>query len=443
MTTGRLDIEALMAGKVVKQNPQLLLDSSIIKYESGQMDEALKLVQEAISVAQTAEGYLVWAMILGAMGRFEEATEKVYKALEIKPESIKAYSVLREYKKFKKGDPDIDKMIEMDRKSKKESLENRASIKFSIGKALYDSGDYDKAFSFWTVGNQLRHQLMNPPKNALKNMEAEAKALIDYFTPELARQFKDCGAPSERPVFVLGMPRSGTTLVEQILASHPDVAGVGEVDYFRMSTPIMPRQPGRTLMPHEQMALALKPDLLRETGEKYLRKLDEQNKTAKRVVDKQLFNHIFVGLICLSLPGARLIHCIRNPMDVGLSIFRNNFTSSWAWGNDLESIGHAYNFYSMLMDHWCRVFPERIYRVRYETLTENQEEESRKLVAFCGLEWDARCLNFQDTEKAVKTASIAQVRQPMYKKSVAAWKRFEEQLKPLYAVVRKHMDNYQ
>jgi len=239
-------------------------------------------------------------------------------------------------------------------------------------------------------------------------------------------------APGRQPIFVLGMPRSGTTLVEQILASHPLVFGAGELNAMQISS-VQTQVLSNRVFPGSVGELST--GQCEMLAEQYLRRLYRHAGSAEYAVDKLPHNFLYIGLIKYILPGARIIHCRRNPLDTCLSIYKNDFTGNHPYSHDLKDLGDYYLQYLHLMSHWHSVFPFEIYDVQYENLVTDTDEEVRALLKFCGLSFEAACLEFHKTQRIVATASTAQVRNPVSTKSVALWKEYREQLQPLIGVL--------
>ena len=236
--------------------------------------------------------------------------------------------------------------------------------------------------------------------------------------------------PGMVPVFIVGMPRSGTTLAEQILASHPQVFGAGELpDIDDISRQLERVVPGNLKYP-DCMELAAA-DTLRAARDGYLRKLADLSSGAHRVTDKMPHNFEHLGLIAALFPNARIVHCIRNPLDTCLSIYFNDFNAGHGYATDLGMLGEHYNEYHRMMMHWKNVLPIKIFDLVYEDIIRDQEQISRQLLAYCGLDWDPACLEFYKNKRTVSTFSYDQVRKPIYTGSVERWRRYEKFLEPL------------
>jgi Flp pilus assembly protein TadD len=346
------------------------------------------------------------------------------------------------------------------------SQEDLCRIHFSLARLLDKAGDYDEAFAHCARGNELRKEydrdngLVFDPELHRRFIER----LISTCTPAYFERVAAFGVDSELPVFIVGMMRSGTTLVEQILASHLQVHGAGELpdvelmvsglvsaelvsgewsvvsgqysstkgevrarDYSPQATPHSPQ----TTQQYPECLLDLDRSTVRRLAEQYLERLRRRGGKALRVVDKLPFNFLHLGLMAALFPKAHIIHCRRNAIDTCLSAYFQNFTDPHTFAFDLRNLGKYYREYERLMAHWSKVSPLPILELQYEELTANQEAASRRLVAFCGLEWDERCLRFNENNRPVRTASTLQVRQPMYRTSVGRWKHYEKHLGPL------------
>ena len=300
-----------------------------------------------------------------------------------------------------------------------------------MSKAFADIGDRERSFKSLLEGAALkRKQVVYDEAAALDVLERTR----DVFTPEFLREHEGAGEPSPLPIFILGMPRSGTTLVEQILASHPRVFGAGEIGDFAEAL----REVGSAAAPGRQFPEAvslMSGDHLRRLGADYVARIRAAAPTAARIANKEVSNFRYVGLIHLALPNARVIHVRRDPTDTCFSCFTKLFVGNGLpYSYDLGELGRYYRAYEALMAYWRAVLPQgAMLETQYEEVVADVEGQARRLVSYCGLEWDARCLDFHRTERHVRTASLAQVRQPIYKGSVGRWRAYEAFLDPLRA----------
>lgn len=273
----------------------------------------------------------------------------------------------------------------------------------------------------------------------LEAFDSEADAAfvdrnIRYFSADRFKEGETEGLSDQRPVFIVGMPRSGTTLVEQIVASHPQCHGAGERSDFPLFRANLYAMTGFSEL-YPECLQGTTEEMLTAFGNRYLSNPTLDKEGILRITDKMPHNFLNLGLIARVFPKARVIHCRRDAMDTCLSILFQSFAGEHAYANDLETLGKAYNQYLRLMDHWRRVLPLPMLEVHYEDMVADQERQSRAVIAFLGLDWDDRCLAFHTTKRTVKTASLWQVRQPIYKSSVARWRSYETQLAPLKAVL--------
>jgi hypothetical protein len=255
---------------------------------------------------------------------------------------------------------------------------------------------------------------------------------IDAFGEDYFRRVDGFGIASEVPVFVIGMPRSGTTLCEQILASHSKVFGADELHDIRS----IERQLAKRYRDPDGgngagYAAHLVPEIVKPVAERHLRRLQSLAPMASRVVDKMPLNYLHLGLIATLFPKAKIIHCRRDPMDVGLSCYSKDFANFPLWASDLRSIGLVYRQYDRLMEHWRRVLPITIFAFQYEEVVRDLESSAYRLIQYCSLDWEDACLEFYRTERQVKTASLEQVRRPIYDTSIGRWRKFEQYLAPL------------
>lgn len=308
------------------------------------------------------------------------------------------------------------------------------NLHFGLGK-LYDSmGDYDKAFDHYRMGNDSKAHGFDAKKYAL-----EVDTMITLHSADFMAQMPRASIRSDRPIFIVGMVRSGTSLVEQILASHPSVYGAGELPDIIQTALSLHSMLGTDLLYPLCLPL-LTEDKINTITRRYLDGLAGLSPAAVRVVDKMPGNFMHLGLIELLFPDARVIHCTRDPMDTCLSAYFQNFSISNYYSYNLSSLGLYYGEYRKIMQHWKKVLRIPMLDIQYEELVANQEPVSKKIIEFCGLEWDDRCLRFHETRRFVGTASHDQVRRPLYNKSVARWKNYEKYLNPLREALEKQSE---
>jgi tetratricopeptide (TPR) repeat protein len=311
----------------------------------------------------------------------------------------------------------------------------RARLLFGLAHVLDARGDYDRAAECLRLANGLSRDLARGRRDYFPaEHDRFVDDLIRAFDADLFRRLAGAGSDTERPVFLFGLPRSGTTLVEQVLASHPRIHGAGELRLARQTFESLP-----ALLDRDETPLACVPhldaDAVRRLAGPYLDRLRVlDGGRAERVVDKMPDNYLYVGLLALLFPRATFIHCRRDLRDVAVSCWMTDFRSI-RWANDPEHIAHRFRQYRRVMDHWRAVLPVTVHEVDYEETVTDLEGVARRLVAACGQEWDPACLEFHRTQRPVRTASVTQVREPVYTKSVARWKHYERDLAGLFAAL--------
>ena len=358
------------------------------------------------------------------LGRIEDARTAYERTLAANPRMLACHDALAQIKTFREGDPQIALLEKLAVDEPSLSNKDKVNLHFALYKAYADLQRDELAFTHLEAGNKVKRGLTTYDEAQEIGLLCDMAAV---FTPELMQAKRGAGDCSEVPVFILGMPRSGTTLVEQILASHPQVFGAGELEDFGNAV-----GSGYESKPLPFDVAKLTGQELRRFGERYLAQVLPKAPHAKRITDKMLGNIRYAGLIHLVFPNAHLIHVRRDPLDTCISCYSALFQKSLTYIYDLGELGRYYNAYEALMAHWRAVLPESVMlEVQYEDLVNDFEVEARRIVEFCGLEWDERCLSFYKAERPVHTASAAQVRRPLYKSSVGRWRRYESHLQPL------------
>jgi len=318
------------------------------------------------------------------------------------------------------------KLIDLLVDSHATDIVEKQMLRYAAGKLLDKQKNYDKAFEWFQAGNDTLKVSYDTEKQ-----EQKTRQIINCFSKEAMQTFKRATTESKRPIFILGMPRSGTTLVEQILSSHSDVFGGGELLYIsdRLDD-IRALKPGAEGFDLEHISNLSETEMT-VYANRYLESVGKLSSEARFITDKMPHNFLMIGLINLLFPDARIIHCRRNPLDNCLSIYFQNFLLSHNYATNLVNIGHFYNQYRRVMEHWEQVIDIPMLHVDYEDMVEDAEAMSRKILDFCNLEWQESVLDFHTTGRAVATASFEQVRQPIYKTSKARWKNYEQHIKPL------------
>ena len=373
------------------------------------------------------------ANILKAQGKLDEASDLYQQVMAQEPGYTQAhfsYSGIHKYKD--RSDPHIKSLLELCARPGLTN-DNQIHLNFALAKAFEDIGDYAKAFKHLNMGNELRFAEFDYD---IESDRALIESIIETFSAEAMSRLQIDADPSSRPIFIVGMPRSGTSLVEKILASHSDVHGAGELEYmFALGTS---RFLGEANNYQFQPLGSYATSTFADVGKEYLEKIRLLNDEAIRVTDKMPFNMMMLGLIRIALPNAKIVHCVRDAEDTCLSILKQNFTTgNYRFAYNMKTVAQFHNLYTRLMKHWHDVMPGTIYDVSYESLTHHPEQEIRKLLVACDLEFQERCLSFQKSKAVVKTASAFQVRQPMYTKSVGLWKQYEPFLGPMLGELAK------
>jgi cytochrome c-type biogenesis protein CcmH/NrfG len=421
-------VEYRRAVEIKSDYPDALCNWGAAHYALDQLDEAEAKCRRAIAISSNFAGaHHNLALILKEKGRLDEAIHAEKRAIRLAPRNTSYYEHLGVLRPFTAGDRYIRALEDMAADGASLGATERVHLHFALAKAYDDTGRFENAFVQLSAGNRLKRQQTAYDEAATLGRMDRTR---DLFTPDFMKARQGSGDPSPLPVFIVGMPRSGTTLIEQILASHPEVFGAGELNLFdRSAGAVGHALPGAPRFP--AMAAGMSAAHFHALGKSYRDALAQRAPAASRIVDKMPGNFLFAGLIHLALPNATIIHAVRDPIDTCVSCFSTLFTNQ-AQTYDLAELGRYYRHYQTLMTHWRRVLPPgRIIDVCYEDLVGDLEGGARRIIAHCGLPWDRRCLDFHRTERTVRTASAAQVRRPIYKSSVGRWRKYEKFLGPL------------
>jgi tetratricopeptide (TPR) repeat protein len=396
--------------------------------QQGKYGEAMAHYQRAIALKPDyAEAHNNLSIALKEQGQFDEAQRAGERALELASRNGRYYRQLFDGRRVVSDDRHLAAAEKLAEDMTSLPMGDQKELHFALGKAYADLGQRERSFRHFLDGNALkrRESVYNEPATL-----GFLDRIRSVFTAELMHSKRDLGDPSMVPIFIVGMPRSGTTLVEQILASHPKVFGAGELTEFGKAVTSLGMPNGALSFPEAVPALSA--EQLRQLGASYLDSVRAAASGAVLITDKMPGNFRFVGLIHLALPNARIIHVRRDPIDTCLSCFSQLFTGDQPYCYDLGELGRYYRAYQTLMEHWRRVLPAGVMiEVQYEEVVADVERQARQIVAYCGLEWDNACLAFHKTQRPIRTASVTQVRQPIYRTSVGRWKPYQHLLQPL------------
>jgi tetratricopeptide (TPR) repeat protein len=364
------------------------------------------------------------AEVLTDLGRMDEATAVFRAVIADTPNSVEAYAGLMAAHKFSADDKELEAIQKLLEPGSGD-ISQQTALHHAAGKIYNDLGQYDEAFEHFAKAKEIVSR-----KFDIASYQRFIEKTCQLYTVPFFLERSQYGDTSQRPVFIVGMPRSGTTLTEQILASHSKVSGAGElVDLQRIERSITETK--RETDSYFKMIAGLTANQALQHANAYQDTLKRHSRVSLRVVDKMPHNFELLGLIALLFPKARIIHCRRNPIDTCISCFTHNFSEAHGYNSDLSNLGLYYREYAKLMSHWSKVLPLQIFDLEYEQMVADQEATTRQLIDFLGLEWEDSCTRFHLTERAVSTPSRWQVRQPIYKSSVQRWRRFEPHLGPL------------
>ncbi len=367
------------------------------------------------------------------LGDFANARAAFERAVDLNPKLIESH-----FRLAAMGET-IDEMEQSIQRLRKLAVDNaldeeqRAGAYFAAARLLHKQKRSQDAFELYREGNDVLRAIGEYNPGALSSV---VDLSIASFTPEVFETLNDAGTGTDAPIFIIGMPRSGTTLVEQIISSHPEVGAGGEERKMTQLVEALLRNTSGGLRYPADVS-RIEPQQLTPIGDQYLSHMRGRFADDARFTDKNPFNFFHAGLISILFPNASIVHCHRDPMDTCLSCYFQYFgdVKTLSFTNDLEHLGHFYTEYQRIMAHWHAVLPGRILDVRYEDMIADQESISRAIIAHLGLRWDDACLKFNENERGVLTASQMQVRQPIYKSSVGRWREFEEELAPLKQVI--------
>ena len=391
--------------------------------ELKQFEKAKVSFKKAVALnPQYAQGLHNLAILCEIINLPDEASEYYEKALAVEPNYAEAYRNQSRTKKYKKNDPQIAQMQSI-YSNDNLSISDKVHINFALAKVNEDLGNQKDFFKHLDEGSRLRKKQLNYNINETEEFHSSLIRLFSEDQPKIKQL--SLGPLDIRPIFIVGMPRSGTSLVEQIISSHHSVHGAGELNNFKnVVTPALKNYIGN-------ITNTINEDDLLSIRKNYIKSLMDLNVSEKIITDKMPVNFRMIGLILTAIPEAKIIHLTRDPKATCWSNYKHYFASENGFTFDQEDLARFFILYQELMGFWHKSFPNKIHDISYERLTTHQEDETHKLLKYCELDWDNNCLNFHKNTRAVHTASASQVRQKMYQGSSDAWKKYEKFLQPL------------
>ena len=391
--------------------------------ELKQFEKAKVSFKKAVALnPQYAQGLHNLAILSEIINLQDEASEYYEKALVVEPNYAEAYRNQSRTKKYKKNDPQIAQMQSI-YSNDNLSISDKVHINFALAKVNEDLGNQKDFFKHLDEGSRLRKKQLNYNINETEEFHSSLIRLFSEDQPKIKQL--SLGPLDIRPIFIVGMPRSGTSLVEQIISSHHSVHGAGELNNFKnVVTPALKNYIGN-------LTNTINEDDLLSIRKNYIKSLMDLNVSEKIITDKMPVNFRMIGLILTAIPEAKIIHLTRDPKATCWSNYKHYFANENGFTFDQEDLARFFILYQELMGFWHKSFPNKIHDISYERLTTHQEDETHKLLKYCELDWDNNCLNFHKNTRAVHTASASQVRQKMYQGSSDAWKKYEKFLQPL------------
>ena len=377
-------------------------------------------------------------------GYIELSQDLILQSLKVRPDHPAGLRTFGVDHKYDYGDEHFQRLNRIAANLSDMDDDDQVQMHFALGKAFDDVKEYDASFAHFAVGGAKKRKSDEFNERANARLFGLLEKLVNK---DVLQNPKQKGYKSDVPVFILGMPRSGTSLMEQILSSHPDIFGAGELKI--MTSVLENIEVGKARLRMGDVEPSFDYDLnatYSQRGERYVEqvmRLAPEGKEYRRIVDKMPGNFNFVGLIHLVLPEAKIIHSRRHPVETCLSCYRIHFAEGHQWTYNLRELGRYYRRYWNLMEHWRSALPGVMYEARYEDNVADVEGSARKLIDYLGLPWDDNCLNFHETDRPVKTASASQVRKPIYNTSVNRWRRYEQYLEPLLEEIGDLVESYE
>ena len=413
------------------KNPEAHNNLGALYKSLDKFKEAISCFEEAVSIApRFFQAYHNLGNTYTSMGDFVEAKKNFEEAIKIFPNYTNSHRTLSRIINYANDEKHLHEMKKIYKQIDINDTENKTNIAFALGKAYEDIKDFDKSFKFYNEANNIYNKKVN---FSIIFEKEKCQKIKNTFSKKIFDKYIDCGSSGASSIFILGMPRSGTTLIEQILSNHPRVYGGDERDFI---TDLLIENFGKkfdNVNLYFEGVMNFDKENFRKMGEKYSSKMKDLSKNSEKYTDKMPENFFWIGYIKLILPNSKIIHCYRNPKDNCLSIYKNHFPGGKInYSYELTKIVDYYNLYSDLMHYWNNLLPNFIYNIKYENLISNPEDQIRSLLNACKLDWNNDCLNFHNNKRIVKTASDVQARSKLYNSSVNSWKNYEKFLKKYF-----------
>ena len=436
--------EALEQAKVLlekdPQNPQFQSVFAVESMQSGDYDTALRYFDLILAkldedpVTLTSRGHA-----LKTLGQTDQAIDSYRRAIKKYPAHGEAYYSLANLKLFSFSDSEI-RAMETQEAVLGISHINRIYLNFALGKAWEDLEQFDKAFGYYERGNALKKATSRYQADDITN---EFKDQQRVFTPALIEGHRDTGCPAPDPIFIVGLPRSGSTLLEQILSSHSQVDGTMELpNMLALAQKLRRGERMGNVSHYPEVLTTLTPEQYRQFGETYIAETRIHRGSAPFFIDKMPNNFRHIGLISLMLPNAKIIDARRHPMGCCFSGFKQLFAEGQEFTYGLDEVGTYYKDYVELMDFWDQALPGKVLRVQYEEVVADLDTQVRRILDYCGLPFEESCISFYENERAVRTPSSEQVRQPIYTGGLEQWRHFEANLEPLKQALGPVLERY-
>lgn len=420
--------DAELAMSILPENAEVQCAYGTIQLHLGEFNKAITHFDKALTYPSAIRERILLGRATAFVenGESEDALKQFDSILVEFPTSVGALYGRADLVKFTADDPALHRMQDLIRPNAIQSDSDRMSLHFALGKAFLDMGQSDNAFRHLNDGNKMKRALIQYDANATSQWLA---SLSQAMTADILEKFKGQGDPSKLPIFVIGMPRSGTTLIEQILSSHPDIHGAGELKFLSRIIDENGGMPGGVK--------DISPEKLQAMAGAYLAKVAPLSHGKHHVVDKMPTNFMHAGLVHMMLPNAKIIHSRRDPVDTCLSCYSKLFGGEQSFTYNQAELGQFHRDYQKLMAHWRAILPSSNFlEVDYEHVVEDIETQARRMLDFIGVPWNSDCLVFYETKRPVRTASVNQVRKPVYKSSAGRWRVHEKNLKPLLSALQ-------